>query len=160
MIKYLNEVFCATIKSEDLKVSWRWSQRRDWNVEHNIAHLNVVSRLQNYSLRIMDTFKQIEALHGRAILKDVRLLEKLRLQIAQKVMNLEFFKKCRDAEVIACFAEIKHLLNSGRNNHLFKSLSLKIVRIEVKKTCAIINKISEKVYHMHLYLSHIIKANI
>ena len=30
----------------------------------------------------------------------------------------------------------------------------------MKKTHAIINKISEKAYHMHLYLSHIIKADL
>lgn len=52
----------------------------------------------------MTVFKQVESLHGRDTLNDLKLLEATRIKIAQKSTNIEFLKKCRDHDIIPQFA--------------------------------------------------------
>ena len=84
----------------------------------------------------MAIFSQVQTLHGRDRLKDVRLLETTRVKIAKRTTDLEFLKNCRDNQLVPQFAVIKHRLRNPRNEGLFKSMSLSLVKNEIKRTRA------------------------
>ena len=55
--------------------------------------------LKNNSLH-MAIFSQVQTLHGRDSLKDVRLLENTRVKITKRTAGLEFLNNCRDNQLV------------------------------------------------------------
>ena len=90
----------------------------------------------------------------------MKLLQSTRIKIAQKYANLEFLKMCRDNKIIAHFAIIKRHLHNNKNESLFKSLSLSLVRHDIKNTHPIIRRLSENVCPLHLKIVAIIRFDL
>ena len=108
----------------------------------------------------MTVFKQVESLHGRDVLNDLKHLETTRIKIAQKSTNMEFLKRCRDNEIIPQFATVKHRLNNCRNQSLFKHFSISLIRQEIKKFRGEIHSLSEKACRLHIRLANTINSSL
>lgn len=54
---------------------------------------------------------EIVSLHGRETFTKIKMLEKLQIKRAQKIVDMAFKKKWRDDDAIPSFAIIKHHLH-------------------------------------------------
>ena len=58
---------------------------------------------------------EITTLHGRDMLRRIKLFETTRINIVHHVVDLAFLKRCRDNQITPSFATINHRLRSRRS---------------------------------------------
>ena len=55
------------------------------------------------------------ALHGRDMLRRIKLFETTRIKIVHHVVDLAFLKRCKDTQIAPSFAIINHRLQNRRS---------------------------------------------
>jgi hypothetical protein len=105
-------------------------------------------------------FTHILALHGRDTLDEFRLLEKLKIKMAHRLVDIEFLKQCRDEDIISMFAAINHHLKAGKYNRIFRAASFSLVRAEIKSKRKDLEALSNKACTLHIKLENIIRMDL
>jgi len=95
----------------------------------------------------------ITSLYGGETWKEICLLEILRIKIERRAADLQFLKQCRNKKIIPPFAKINHRLFNHYNNKLFLKLSLALIRSEIKRTRAALDRLNHLALSSHLKLT-------
>ena len=103
---------------------------------------------------------QITSLYGREILDEVRELEKLRVKIKRRAIDLDFLKQCRDNNVLPKFARIQHKLKNKWNKTTFHALEKSIVRGKVRKNRYTLDLLSKTTLKLNLKLAHALDLEV
>ena len=87
-------------------------------------------------------------------------MERLRIKIKLRAGDLNFLKHCRDKKLTPKFAIIKHKMRSSWNKKAFDTLSESLVRAKIRKTCAMLDRLSREALMLHLKLANVIRFDL
>jgi len=79
---------------------------------------------------------RILSLHGGDVWSEILLLERFRVRITRRAVDLHFLKNCTDNNLIPPFAQFKHRLQNRYNNKAFLQQSFSLIRSEIKRARA------------------------
>jgi len=102
----------------------------------------------------------ITSLYGGETWKEICLLEILRIKIERRTADLQFLKQCRNNKIIPHFAKVNHRLFNHYNNKAFSKLSLALIRGEIRRTRAALDKLNRLALSTHLKLSMVINFEL
>ena len=102
---------------------------------------------------------QIKALHGRYMLRRIWLFECTRIKNAHRTTYLNFLKKCRNYQIVPCFAKFNHHLKKKHEN-IFTTLNMSIVWGEIKQTRKELDALSQKEYNLHMELAKELRVDM
>jgi hypothetical protein len=97
---------------------------------------------------------------GREILDESRELEKLRVKINRRAIDLDFLKCCRDNNVLPEFVYIQHNIKRKWNKMTFYALGKSIVRGKIRKNRYTLDSLSKTVLKLHLKIAHTIDPEL